>query len=246
MRHPLTSSPTDRRLLPRILSVIALLAACQTSGVSSDADFAALTPAALPPLATGERRWHFEGTVDAPPTGFYLGRTGGGAPARWLVRRDAAGAGPASLLVQDDSDRTDSRFALAVADSPSFGDVRLSVRCRPESGRVDRACGLVWRYRDAGNYYLTRANALESNVKLYYVQNGRRHDLGEWRGRVTSGEWHELRADVRRDSVEVYFDGVRVLGARDERFRAPGLIGLWTKADSRTAFESLSATPLTP
>jgi len=228
------------------MAIVALLAACQTSSVASDADFTALTPTAMPPLATAPRTWNFEGTGDGTPVGFYVGRTGGGAPARWLIRREPSSVTGSAVLVQDDSDRTDARFALAVADSPSFRDVRLSVRCRPESGRVDRACGVVWRYRDAGNYYLARANALENNVKLYYVQNGRRHDLGEWRGRVASGEWHELRADVRRDSMEVYFDGVRVIGARDERFRAPGLIGLWTKADSRTAFESLSATPLTP
>ena len=244
MLRPLASSLRHIRL-PARLAGVALLTACQTSGVSSDTDFTALSPDMMPPLAATERRWLFEGTVGSPPLGFRLGRTGGGAPARWLVRRDSAGIGAAGMLVQDDSDRTDSRFALAVADAPSFGDVRLSVRCRAESGRVDRACGLVWRYQDAGNYYLARANALENNVKLYYVQNGRRHDLREWRGRITTGEWHELRADVHGDSAEIYFDGARILSARDERLRTPGLVGLWTKADSRTAFAGFSATPLT-
>jgi len=27
----------------------------------------------------------------------------------------------------------------------------------------------VFRYRDENNYYLTRANALENNIRLYYV-----------------------------------------------------------------------------
>ena len=226
------------------VTIVAQLAACQTSSVASDADFMALTPAAMPPLATAPRSWNFDGTPDGVPAGFHLGRTGGGAPARWLIRRDPIGATGSGMLVQDDSDRTDSRFALAVADSPSFGNVRLSVRCRPESGRVDRACGIVWRYQDPGNYYLARANALEDNVNLYYVQNGRRRELRGWSGQVSAGTWHELRADSRGDSIDVYFDGARIISARDERFRAAGLVGLWTKADSRTVFTQFSATPL--
>jgi hypothetical protein len=226
------------------VAIVAQLAACQTSSVASDADFTALTPAVMPPLATAPRSWDFAGTADGTPAGFHVGRTGGGAPVRWLIRRDPAGVIGSGLLVQDDSDRTGSRFALAVADSPSFRDVRLSVRCRPESGRVDRACGIVWRYQDAGNYYLARANALEDNVNLYYVQNGRRRELRGWSGRVSTGAWHELRADARGDSIDVYFDGARIISARDQRFRAAGLVGLWTKADSRTAFAAFSATPL--
>ena len=226
------------------VAIVAQLAGCQTSSVASDADFTALTPAVMPPLATAPRSWHFDGTVGRAPAGFHVGRTGGGAPARWLIRRDPTGAGGSGMLVQDDSDRTDSRFALAVADSPSFGNVRLSVRCRPESGRVDRACGIVWRYQDAGNYYLARANALEDNVNLYYVQNGRRRELRGWSGSVSAGRWHELRADSRGDSIDVYFDAARIISARDERFRAAGLVGLWTKADSRTVFTEFSATPL--
>jgi hypothetical protein len=34
-------------------------------------------------------------------------------------------------------------------------------------GSGDRAAGLVWRARDADNYYVVRANALDDNVVLY-------------------------------------------------------------------------------
>lgn len=78
------------------------------------------------------------------------------------------------MLAQEDSDRTDFRFPVAVADAPKFGDVSVAVRCEPVGGHVDRACGIVWRYQDENNYYLTRANALEDNVCWYYVQNCRR------------------------------------------------------------------------
>ena len=41
----------------------------------------------------------------------------------------------------------------------------------------DQGGGIVWRYRDKDNYYIVRANALEDNVVLYKVQNGKREDL---------------------------------------------------------------------
>jgi len=82
-----------------------------------------------------------------------------------------------NVLAQEDDDGTDYRFPVAVEDSLSFGDASVSVRCKPVRGRVDQACGIVWRYRDENNYYLARANALEDNVRFYYVENGRRHEV---------------------------------------------------------------------
>jgi hypothetical protein len=122
--------------------------------------------------------------------------------------------------------------------------VSVSVRCKPVSGRVDQACGIVWRYRDENNYYLARANALEDNVRFYYVENGRRREVKGWRGKVSSGVWHQLRADMRGDHVDVYFDGSKIIDARDSRFSAPGKVGVWTKADSHTLFDDLTASPL--
>lgn len=111
-------------------------------------------------------------------------------------------------------------------------------------GKVDRACGIVWRYRDENNYYLARANALEDNVCFYYVENGRRREVKGWNGKVMAGQWHELRAEMRGNNVRVYYDGTKVIDASDSRFPAAGEVGVWTKADSRTLFDNLTATPL--
>ncbi len=117
------------------------------------------------------------------------------------------------------------------------------MRCKPVSGRVDRACGLVLRYRDQNNYYLTRANALEDNVRLYYVKDGRRVQIAGWNGRVTSGVWHELRFEATGDHLVVYYEGSKVIDFHDRTFSEPGLVGVWTKADSHTLFDDLTATP---
>jgi hypothetical protein len=106
--------------------------------------------------------------------------------------------------------------------------------------------GIVWRYVDENNYYLTRANALENNVCWYYVQNGRRFEVKRAKVKVASGVWHSLRADMRGDHIEIYFNGQKLIDVHDSRFTSPGKVGVWTKADSYTLFDDLTATALTP
>jgi hypothetical protein len=197
--------------------------------------------------SAGVGRWGFDSTTAGlPPAGFSFGRTGSGAPGRWVVRAASDAPSSPNVLAQTDTDRTDNRFPVAVADTPLLRDLTLSVRCKPVSGRVDRACGIVWRYRDENNYYLTRANALEDNVCWYYVQNGRRIEVKRVHVKVASGVWQTLRADMRGDHVEVYFNDKKLIDVHDSRFTAPGKVGVWTKADSYTLFDDLTATPLTP
>jgi hypothetical protein len=206
---------------------------------------ASVTAVNAPPQAQSAITWNFDAaTAGSPPASFSFGRTGSGRPGRWVVRAAPDAPSGPNVLAQEDNDRTDYRFPIAVEDSVSFKDVSLSVRCKPIEGKVDRACGIIWRYRDENNYYLTRANALEDNVRFYYVENGRRREVRGWNGKVSAGVWHELRADMRGDRVQVYFDGTKVIEAQDARFGAPGKIGVWTKADSHTLFDNLTATPL--
>jgi hypothetical protein len=189
--------------------------------------------------------WTFDNaTPGAAPAGFSFARTGQGRVGRWVVRAAADAPSGPNVLAQEDSDRTDYRFPVAVADTATFRDVSVSVRCKPVGGRVDRACGIVWRYIDENNYYVTRANALEDNVCWYYVQNGRRTEVKRVEVKVASGVWHSLRADMRGDHIEVFFDGTKVIDVRDVRFPAAGKVGVWTKADSYTLFDDLTATEI--
>jgi hypothetical protein len=192
-------------------------------------------------------KWDFEGLpIDQPPAGFTFGKTGSGPGGRWLVKSEKDAPSGINVLVQGDVDATSYRFPVAVVDSVSLRDVRLSVRCKPVSGKVDQACGLVFRYRDENNYYVVRANALENNVRLYYVLNGKRQQFGDWNGPVSSGTWHELRVSAKGDQFEIYWNSKKVIEARDRTFREPGQIGVWTKADSVTYFDDLIAESLDP
>src|SRR5262249_12216624 len=185
----------------------------------------------------------FEGDpTGAPPAGFEFGRTGQGAPGHWVVQAEEGVPSGAHVLVQTDTDAHDHPFPLAYA-GPELADLRLSVRCRPVAGRVDQGCGLVFRLKDANNYYVARANALEDNVRLYHVVDGKRRQFAGWNGKVASGAWHELAIEAQGDHFQVFFDGARVIDAKDGTFAGAGKFGVWTKADSLIHFDDLTATP---
>jgi hypothetical protein len=163
-----------------------------------------------PPVTAPTYSWAFDdGAVDTAPQSFSFARTGSGRQGRWVVRAEPSAPSPPNVLAQLDDDKTNFRFPLAVANEPRLVDVRVSVRCKMISGRVDQACGLVARYRDENNYFVTRANALEGNIRLYTVRDGKRDELASWSGTVTLDAWHDYRLELRGDHLEVFWDGGR-------------------------------------
>ena len=144
------------------------------------------------------------------------------------------------MLVQTDADPTDYRFPVAVYDDFTAKDVDLSVQFKALSGRGDQGAGIVWRYRDQNNYYITRCNALEDNCTIYHVINGRRQAFLNQNVKVASNTWHTLRVEATGEHFVVTYDGKKVLDAKDATFKDAGKVGLWTKADSVMAFDDFS------
>src|SRR5438105_7881621 len=129
-------------------------------------------------------------------------------------------------------------FNVILAPGGPYTDVDVSVRFKPISGAEDASGGIVFRFAD-GRYYVIRANALEGNFRLYYYDRGR-HQLASARvGPPSLGEWHVLRVVAIGDHIQGYLDGKLLLDHRDRRFRS-GAVGVWTKADSITAFDDLT------
>jgi hypothetical protein len=190
--------------------------------------------------------------IGALPQGFSTALTGQGKPGVWVVMKDPKSPDHGNVLAQTDTDATDYRFPVCIVDDVLAKDLDLSVMVKPVTGRGDQAAGLVWRYRDANNYYIVRANALENNVVLYKVQNGRRTDLplrgaGRTYGKqvtVPSGQWSTLRVTAAGSLFTVYFNGEKLYEVDDTTFAGAGKVGVWTKADSVTYFDDLVVTPL--
>jgi hypothetical protein len=192
-------------------------------------------------------KWDFESdSAGKPPAGFNFARTGSGRTGRWLVQAEKDAPSGTKILAQLDTDATSYRFPVAVADSVSLVNLRLSVRCKAVSGKVDQACGLVFRYRDEENYYIVRSNALENNVRLYYVRDGKRQQFAGWDGPVLAGAWNTLAVEAQRERIRIYWNSTMVVDVRDQTFKESGRVGLWTKADSVTYFDDLAAESIDP
>jgi len=200
------------------------------------------TPA--PPQAAGASfTYDFDNdAVGAMPAKFHSARTGQGAASKWEVMADPNAPSKPNVVAQTSTDKTDYRFPLLIADDGSFQDLDLRVKFKAVSGEVDRAGGLVFRLKDANNYYIVRANALEDNYRLYHVIEGKRRQFAGANFKVTSGEWHELRVECVGNKIICYYDGAKKIEATDDTFKDGGKIGLWTKADSVTYFDDLKVT----
>ena len=196
---------------------------------------------------TDSKTWTFDADhVGEVPSGFSFGRTGSGRAGRWIVQAEQDAPSGVNVLAQVDADTTDDRFPVAVASELELGDVRLSVKCKMASGEIDQACGLVFRYQDENNYYVTRANVLENNVRLYHVLKGDRRQCASWSGPVKTGVWHELKVEAQGDHLLVFWDGQKVIDAHDQTVSRAGKVGVWTKADSVTYFDDLKVEPVEP
>ena len=157
------------------------------------------------------------------------------AGGQWVVE-DFAGApvGKKALLQR----ATKNEFNVIVAPAGPFTDVDVSVKFDPLSGKEDASGGIVFRFTD-GKYYIVRANALEGNFRLYSYDRGRRQLASASVKPPALGQWHLLRVVTVGDHIQGWLDGAMLLDHRDSRFKS-GRVGLWTKADSITAFNDFT------
>ena len=168
----------------------------------------------------------------ALPAGWMCGVTGKGSP-RWQVEADATAPSKPNVLKQIGQ----GTFPWCVKNNVSIADGIVEVKFKSISGREDQAGGLVWRWKDGDNYYVARANALENNVSLYYTEKGRRITIRYVDAPVAANAWHTLRVEFSGKRVRVELDGKPYIELEDGHIAGTGAVGVWTKADSVTAFD---------
>lgn len=55
-----------------------------------------------------------------------------------------------------------------------------------------------------------------------------------------AGQWHSLRVEFAGSRFRTIYNGKTLFEVEDATFKEGGNIGLWTKADSVTAFDELT------
>jgi len=207
---------------------------------------------ALLPLVAAAEAIDFEGMpIGSPPAGWTIAKTGRNSAPQWEIVTDESSPAGARVLAQLSKDATADGFAIALHPSGPLANGAVTVRFKPVSGTVDRAAGIVWRYRDENNYYVVRANALEGNVVLDKVEHGRRTALAPTgkggqpavEAPVPSGRWSTLRVAFMGTRFVVSFDEKPLFEVEDSTFEGPGRVGLSTKADSVTHFDGFDLLP---
>jgi hypothetical protein len=169
------------------------------------------------------------------PIGWTATKTGQGEP-KWTVVADNSAPSKQNVLKQSG----EADYPVALKNDTSVKDGFVEVKFKPVSGKEDQAGGIIWRAKDADNYYIARANALEDNVRIYHFVNGKRTQFKGAGEEVASGQWHTLRVEFAGNKFTVLFNGKQLFEAEDDTFKDAGKVGVWTKADSVTLFDDFS------
>jgi hypothetical protein len=186
------------------------------------------------------RVWDFD--TDLPgalPKDFVIGSLFDGRPAgEWKVFRTDRAKTPPQVLGQLMGKGAEHAYKVVLINGTNASDVDLQVSFLPIEGKADMGGGIIWRAADDRNYYLTRANPLEQNIRIYRVVKGVRHMLQNFDQAIDVKHWHALRVINQGCRIQVFYDEKRVFDLCDQIFTA-GRIGLWTKSDAVTYFDDL-------
>ena len=179
----------------------------------------------------------FPGLAPDSKTTWTVAETNGtGSTARWEPRSFPAAGSGAALVETTNRGQT---FNLLLSTGSFPADLEMTVLLRADGGVEDQGGGLLWRAQGPDDYYVTRWNPLEDNLRIYKVVGGVRQQLGHAKVRSDPRAWHRLDVRTSGSLSEVSLDGAKLLSVSDPTFTAPGPVGLWTKADAATSFAEL-------
>jgi hypothetical protein len=194
------------------------------------------------PALAGENRREFrfaKADLGKVPAGWKADQTGKGVGSVWKVAADDTAPSKKGLVLAQTAENPSAVFNLCVATGTSYKDAEVHVAFKAVRGKKDQGGGIVWRYQDPNNYYVARMNPLEDNFRVYKVVAGKRIQLGTKEDvKVPEGEWHHLKIKMIGDRIECFLDGKKLLDVRDSTFPQAGQVGLWTRADAQTYFDS--------
>jgi hypothetical protein len=184
--------------------------------------------------------WQFDterpGTL---PADFVVGMLFDGKTAGdWKVVETEKAKSAPHVLGQLMGKGAEHAYKTVLINGTSASDIDLQVSFLSIDGKADMGGGLIWRAADDRNYYLTRANPLEQNIRIYRVVKGVRHMLNNFDQTIDVRHWHTLRVVNRGCRIEVFYDEKRVFDLCDNAF-TQGQVGLWTKSDAVTYFDDL-------
>ena len=225
------------------LSIIMLISCSQKKADNSDSTTEKPGKTKEPvQVLTSDKTFTFDNYEPGKiPLGWTQYYTGKGKETDWKILEDEGNKVLAQLSELD----LGGHFNEIVFDGIIVKNVELKVRVKGVKGKRDQGGGFVWRFIDADNHYIVRANPLEDNVVLYKMENGKRTDLpliglGKTYGvdvEPLGDGWNDLKLTVVDNIFTVFLNDKQLFQVEDETFTEAGKVGLWTKADAVTYFD---------
>lgn len=167
-----------------------------------------------------------------------------GPIAVWRVTPEGgAHSGRCMLLLAEKRTAADTTFNLCWNDRLRFGDGTIEVALQARTGKMDRGGGVMWRAKDARNYYVCRWNPLEKNVRAYVVKDSQHAQLASAPIDGDPRAWHTLRVEHVGAHVTCSFDSAKIFAFDDTSLPEAGGVGVWTKSDAASAFDDFVVTP---
>jgi hypothetical protein len=154
------------------------------------------------------------------------------AVSTWMIASDGA-----NKAMKQAGKSEGDRFNICVQNKLMFQNLEMEVRIKPLEGEEDQGGGLVWRYKDAKNYYITRANPLEDNFRVYKVINGNRKQMKSVNIKMQKGQWYTVKVVTMGNQIDCYYNGQKLLSVIDDTYLNSGSVGFWSKADAVSLFD---------
>lgn len=139
---------------------------------------------------------------------------------------------------------TPTIFPLAAhASTKSFGRGVLTVEFKLLAGATDQTAGIAFNIQPDHSYLYARYNTKDGNVAIWKYEKGERTVLahGELHEQLPFGTWHTLRVITNDREIRASVNDKFLVTHTIDR-DVNGGVGLWTKADSVTAFRRFAAT----
>ena len=122
--------------MKQLVAAVLIVCAMEASALADQANFANDTTGAVPP-------------------GWTATMTGRGKP-KWTIEEDATAPSKSKVVKQSGN----ATYPLLLKNGTSLKDGFVEIAFKAISGNEDRAAGIVWRAKDANNYYVVRALSL--------------------------------------------------------------------------------------
>ena len=102
--------------------------------------------------------------TSSPPPGWTATKTGKG-DAKWEVVADDSAPSKPNVLKQSG----EATYPVCIKDDTSLKDGFVEVKFKPLQGKEDQAGGVIWRCKDADNYYIARTSYFSPDLDRLYL-----------------------------------------------------------------------------